>query len=96
MGPMEMRGFRRQVLGKLHQYEGHLLKLEGQPNDSFAFTQCYASIGDPDGEDFAFTRNLDPGRNQSPFQTLYFFHGAFGHRHCILALTLGNGERDRP
>ena len=30
MGAMEMRGFRRQVLGKLHQYEGHLLKLEGQ------------------------------------------------------------------
>ncbi len=25
-------------------------------NDSFAFTQCYASIGDPDGEDFAFTK----------------------------------------
>jgi len=25
-------------------------------NDSFAFTQCYVSIGDPDGEDFAFTK----------------------------------------
>jgi hypothetical protein len=25
-------------------------------NDSFAFTQCYASLGDPDGEDFAFTK----------------------------------------
>jgi hypothetical protein len=25
-------------------------------NSSFAFTQCYASIGDPDGEDFAFTK----------------------------------------
>src|SRR5256886_15779047 len=24
--------------------------------DSFAFTQCYVSIGDPDGEDFAFTK----------------------------------------
>src|SRR5579871_3871483 len=24
-------------------------------HDSFAFTQCYVSIGDPDGEDFAFT-----------------------------------------
>ena len=24
--------------------------------DSFAFTQCYASMGDPDGEDFAFTK----------------------------------------
>jgi hypothetical protein len=25
-------------------------------SDSFAFTQCYVSIGDPDGEDFAFTK----------------------------------------
>ena len=25
-------------------------------NDSFAFTQCYVSVGDPDGEDFAFTK----------------------------------------
>jgi hypothetical protein len=25
-------------------------------NDSFAFTQCFISIGDPDGEDFAFTK----------------------------------------
>jgi len=25
-------------------------------NDSFAFTQCYISIGDTDGEDFAFTK----------------------------------------
>ena len=25
-------------------------------NDSFAFTQCYVSIGDADGEDFAFTK----------------------------------------
>jgi hypothetical protein len=25
-------------------------------NRSFAFTQCYVSIGDPDGEDFAFTK----------------------------------------
>ena len=24
--------------------------------DSFAFTQCFVSIGDPDGEDFAFTK----------------------------------------
>ena len=24
-------------------------------HDSFAFTQCYVSVGDPDGEDFAFT-----------------------------------------
>ena len=24
-------------------------------HDSFAFTQCYISVGDPDGEDFAFT-----------------------------------------
>src|SRR5262249_25212591 len=24
--------------------------------DSFGFTQCYASLGDPDGEDFAFTK----------------------------------------
>ena len=25
-------------------------------HDSFAFTQCYVSLGDPDGEDFAFTK----------------------------------------
>ncbi|HTF23840.1 MAG TPA: hypothetical protein VK937_07965 [Candidatus Limnocylindria bacterium] len=25
-------------------------------NDSFAFTQCFVSFGDPDGEDFAFTK----------------------------------------
>jgi hypothetical protein len=25
-------------------------------HDSFAFTQCYISLGDPDGEDFAFTK----------------------------------------
>ena len=25
-------------------------------NDSFCFTQCYVSFGDPDGEDFAFTK----------------------------------------
>jgi hypothetical protein len=25
-------------------------------NDSFSFTQCYVSFGDPDGEDFAFTK----------------------------------------
>ncbi len=25
-------------------------------SDSFAFTQCYVSLGDPDGEDFAFTK----------------------------------------
>ncbi len=25
-------------------------------NSSFSFTQCYASFGDPDGEDFAFTK----------------------------------------
>ena len=25
-------------------------------NSSFAFTQCYVSLGDPDGEDFAFTK----------------------------------------
>ena len=24
--------------------------------DSFAFTQCYASLGDPDGADFAFVK----------------------------------------
>ena len=34
-------------------------------NDSFSFTQCYVSLGDPDGEDFAFTKcdrrwNLHP------------------------------------
>jgi len=30
MVSMEMRGFRRQVLGKLRQYEGYLKRLEGQ------------------------------------------------------------------
>ncbi|MGE5319522.1 MAG: hypothetical protein ACM3KD_05025 [Hyphomicrobiaceae bacterium] len=25
-------------------------------NDAFSFTQCYVSFGDPDGEDFAFTK----------------------------------------
>ena len=25
-------------------------------NDSFSFTECYVSFGDPDGEDFAFTK----------------------------------------
>src|SRR5258707_10791440 len=25
-------------------------------NSSFAFTQCYVSVGDADGEDFAFTK----------------------------------------
>src|SRR5581483_8063500 len=40
-------------------------------NDAFSFTQCYVSFGDPDGEDFAFTKcdangnftlsNLPPG-----------------------------------
>ena len=31
-------------------------------NDSFAFTQCYVSIGDPDGEDFAFTKCDSSGK----------------------------------
>src|SRR5882762_5475881 len=30
--------------------------------DSLAFTQCYASLGDPDGEDFAFTKCDADGR----------------------------------
>ena len=30
MATMEMRGFRRQVLGKLREYEGHVKRLEGQ------------------------------------------------------------------
>jgi hypothetical protein len=30
MASMEMRGFRRQVLGKLREYEGHVKRLEGQ------------------------------------------------------------------
>jgi hypothetical protein len=30
-------------------------------NDSFAFTQCYVSVGDPDGEDFAFTKCASDG-----------------------------------
>ena len=25
-------------------------------HDSYSFTQCYVSLGDPDGEDFAFTK----------------------------------------
>ena len=25
-------------------------------DDSFSFTQCYVSFGDPDGEDFAFVK----------------------------------------
>jgi hypothetical protein len=31
-------------------------------NSAFAFTQCYASIGDPDGEDFAFAKCDGTGR----------------------------------
>ena len=31
-------------------------------NKSFAFTQCYASFGDPDGEDFAFAKCDADGR----------------------------------
>ena len=34
-------------------------------NDSFAFTQCYVSLGDPDGEDFAFTKCDDDGTSPS-------------------------------
>ncbi len=30
-------------------------------NDSFAFTQCYVSLGDTDGEDFAFTKCASDG-----------------------------------
>ncbi|MBI4841491.1 MAG: hypothetical protein HY803_10530 [candidate division NC10 bacterium] len=30
MASLEMRGFRRQVLGKLREYEGHVKRLEGQ------------------------------------------------------------------
>jgi hypothetical protein len=30
MASLEVRGFRRQVMGKLREYEGHLLRLEGQ------------------------------------------------------------------
>jgi hypothetical protein len=30
-------------------------------NDSFSFTQCYVSFGDPDGEDFAFTKCASDG-----------------------------------
>jgi hypothetical protein len=29
--------------------------------DAFGFTQCYVSLGDPDGEDFAFTKCADDG-----------------------------------
>jgi len=31
-------------------------------NSSFSFTQCYASLGDPDGEDFAFAKCDSNGR----------------------------------
>ena len=35
-------------------------------NTSFSFTQCYVSLGDPDGEDFAFTKcNADGSFNLS-------------------------------
>src|SRR6202008_5045414 len=35
-------------------------------NSSFAFTQCYVSFGDADGEDFAFTKcNADGSFNLS-------------------------------
>jgi len=30
-------------------------------HDSYAFTQCYASLGNPDGADFAFTKCADDG-----------------------------------
>jgi uncharacterized protein YjbJ (UPF0337 family) len=30
MATLEMRGYRRQVLGKLREYEGHVKRLEGQ------------------------------------------------------------------
>ncbi|PYX44400.1 MAG: hypothetical protein DMG79_20850 [Acidobacteria bacterium] len=30
--------------------------------DSYAFTQCYASLGDPDGEEFAFTKCDSDGK----------------------------------
>jgi len=30
MATLEMKGFRRQVLGKLREYEGHVKRLEGQ------------------------------------------------------------------
>src|SRR5438105_2306890 len=38
--------------------------------DSFAFTQCYVSIGDPDGEDFAFTKcDAESSPSGSPMLT---------------------------
>ena len=33
-----------------------LYKRSGSQHDSFYWTQCYVSLGDPDGEDFAFTK----------------------------------------
>ncbi len=36
--------------------------------DSFGFTQCYVSIGDPDGEDFAFTK-CDARRSLQHFRS---------------------------
>ncbi len=35
-------------------------------NSSFAFTQCYVSIGDPDGEDFAFAKCAGDGSFNIP------------------------------
>ena len=30
-------------------------------HDTYAFTQCYVSLGSPDGADFAFARTADDG-----------------------------------
>ncbi len=34
--------------------------------DSYSFTQCYVSVGDPDGEDFAFTKCASDGSFSIP------------------------------
>ena len=56
-----------QALTALHEVKGHVTtarmsrtpdeRLYGSgTHDAYAFTQCYVSLGDPDGEDFAFTK----------------------------------------
>ncbi len=55
-----------------HELKGHITtarmsrtpdeRLYGSgSHDAYAFTQCYVSVGDPDGADFAFTKCDDDG-----------------------------------
>ena len=39
-------------------------------------------------------RDFHPRRNQGTFQALDLFHDVIGHGHRVLALALGNGERN--